>query len=39
MSGAPQRVGSMPGLGLGLVLICQGASKLNGIGTLLQPND
>jgi hypothetical protein len=39
MSGAPQRVGSMPELGLGPVLICQGACKLNGIGTLLQPND
>src|SRR5215510_8929555 len=29
----------MPGLGLSLVLICQDACKLNGIGTLLQPND
>ena len=29
----------MPWLGRGFVLICQGASKLNGIGTLLQPND
>jgi hypothetical protein len=27
------------GEAVAVVLVCQGASKLNGIGTLLQPND
>src|SRR5262249_39156348 len=34
-----QRVGPMPWSGRGFVLVCQCASKLNGIGTLLQSND
>src|SRR5262249_15801653 len=37
---APSRT-SVPSRAIrrGVVLICQGARKLNGIGTLLQPND